>query len=142
MVRHPREWKWCGYDELIGTRKRYTVLSMDKVVELVGGGDREQFARDYAAALEEALDRGGLRREPHWTEAIAVGSKEYVTRIEEQIKGRIRTKTTETDDGAWEVHEPVAPYGRDAEVDEGVPYSQNLGMKIEHKRGVWVLNWA
>jgi hypothetical protein len=38
------------------------------------------------------------------------------------------------DDGAWEVHEPAAPYGRDAEVDEGVPYSHNLGMNIGRKR--------
>jgi len=32
--------------------------------------DRDEFARDYAAALKEAIDRGGLRCEPHdgaWT---------------------------------------------------------------------------
>jgi hypothetical protein len=105
---------------------------MDKVVELVGGGHRQQSARDYAAALEDALDRGRLRRAPHWTEAIAVGGKEYVTSIEAQIRGRIRTKTSEVAAGAREVREPAAPYGLDSEVDEGVPYSQNLGMRIEH----------
>jgi hypothetical protein len=142
VVRHPREWKWCGYDELIGTRKRYTVLSMDKVVELVGGGDREQFARDYAAALEDAIDRGDLRREPYWSESIAVGSKDYVSGIADQIKGRAKIKVKETDGGAWSVHEPVVPYGHDANEDEGVPYGQIPGTQIERKRGVWLLKWA
>jgi len=142
VVRHPREWKWCGYDELIGTRKRYTVLSMDKVVELVGGGDREQFARDYAAALEDAIDRGDLRPEPYWSESIAVGSKDYVSGIADQIKGRAKIKVKETDGGAWSVHEPVVPYGHDANEDEGVPYGQIPGTQIERKRGVWLLKWA
>jgi putative transposase len=49
-VKHPHEWKWGGYDELVGARRRYTVLRMDKLLELVGSGSREEFARDYAAA--------------------------------------------------------------------------------------------
>jgi len=115
---------------LTGARTRYTVLRIDKVLELVGAGGHEQFARDNAAALEEVIDRGGLRREPHWSEAIAVGSREYVAAIDDQIKGRIRTKTSESQDGSWSVREP------------GMAYGQNPGTKIEHKRGVWVLNWA
>ena len=103
---------------------------MDKLLELVGTDSREEFARDYAAALEDALDRDGLRREPHWTEAIAVGSREYVAAIDDQIKRRIRTKLSETHDGAWTVREPDPAYGQ-------IP-----GTKIERKRGVWVLNWA
>jgi len=114
----------------VGARTRYTVLRMDKLLELVGADIREGFVRDYAAALEDAIDRGGLRREPHWTEAIAVGSREYVTGIDDRIKGRMRTKLSETHDGAWSVREPEAAYGQ-------IP-----GTKIERKRGVWVLNWA
>jgi hypothetical protein len=50
--------------------------------------------------------------------------------IDDHIKGRIRTKLGETNDGAWSVREPEAAYG------------QISGTKIERKRGVWVLNWA
>jgi len=53
-----------------------------------------------------------------------------VIRIEAQIKGRMRTKLGETDDGAWTVREPEGPYG------------QIRGTKIERKRGFWVLNWG
>ena len=130
VVKHPRAWKWGGYDELVGTRTRHTVLRMDKMLELVGAGSREEFVRGYAATLEELIGRGGLRREPHWTESIAVGSREYVAAIDDQIKGRMRTKPSETQDGAWSVREPEAPYG------------QISGTKIERKRGAWVLRWV
>jgi putative transposase len=142
VVKHPREWKWSGYDELVGARARHTLLRMEKVIELTAGSDREQFARDYTAALDDAIDRGGLRREPHWTESIAVGSKEYVTAIREQIKGRRRTRTSETLDGAWEVHEPEATCGEVLPVEAAPPYGQIPDTKIERKQGVWVLNWA
>ena len=89
--------------------------------------ERRQFGDET-----DALDRGGLRREAYWTEAIAVGSKDYVTGIADGIKGRMRIKTNETDDGTWSVLEPEAPYGQDADVDERVPYCQILGTKIEH----------
>ena len=95
------------------------------------GGDRGQFARDYAAALEDAIDRGGLRREPHWSEAIAVGSKEYVTGIAKRIKGRMRIKINETADGAWAVHEAEATYGVASADDLEVPYGPIPGTKIK-----------
>jgi hypothetical protein len=56
--------------------------------------------------------------------------KEHVMGIEAQIKGRMRTKLREADDGAWSVCEPEGPYG------------QILGTKIERKQGFWVLNWG
>ena len=65
-----------------------------------------------------------------------------MTGIADGIKGRMRIKTNETDDGTWSVPEPESLCGQDVDVDDGVPYSQILGTKIEHKRGVWVLNWA
>ena len=29
VVSHPREWRWCGYDELTGTRKWYRIIDRD-----------------------------------------------------------------------------------------------------------------
>ena len=55
---------------------------------------------------------------------------------------RAKIKVNETDGGAWSVHEPVVPYGRDANAEEGVPYGRIPATKIERKRGVWVLDWA
>ena len=28
IVEHPRDWRWCGYDELVGIRKRYRLIDI------------------------------------------------------------------------------------------------------------------
>ena len=31
-VAHPRDWRWCGHDELIGKRKRYRIVDIDRLL--------------------------------------------------------------------------------------------------------------
>ena len=142
VVRHPSEWRWCGYDELVGSRAQHRVLDRAKILEVVGGGDWEGFRRDYAAAVEAALDRGGLRREPWWTEAIAVGSREYVLGIAERAKKRLRLKVREAYDGAWTVSDVEADQGELVDLYPPAPRGQDSALKIERAGGVWCLKWA
>jgi putative transposase len=142
-VKHPREWRWNGYDELVGTRAQHRVLDRSKILEVVGGGGGwEDFTRDYAAALEAALDRGGLRREPWWTESIAVGSKEYVLGIAERAKKRMRLKVREAYDGAWMVSDSAPERGDVLDMCLPLPRGQESGPKIERAGGLWCLKWA
>ena len=46
------------------------------------------FEQDYAGAVAGVLARGGLKREPKWTQAIAVGDEEYVRNIAAKVRGR------------------------------------------------------
>jgi putative transposase len=142
VVGHPREWRWCGHDELVGSRKQHLVLDRAKVLEIVEGGDWEDFNRDYAAAVEAALDRGRLGREPWWTESIAVGSREYVLRIAERARKRMRLEVQEAYDGAWMVCEPEAVYGDPSGEHLQILCGQESGLKIERAGGIWCLKWA
>ena len=99
VVKHPLEWKWCGYDELVGARSRYCVVDKPRVLEIVGG-TTEDLAHEYAAAVTEAFERGRIEREPHWTEAIAVGSEAYVKDVGEQMNSRYRLTVGKTPDGS------------------------------------------
>jgi hypothetical protein len=72
---------------------------------------------EYAAAIDEALSRSRLTREPQWTEAIGVGIKEFVTTIADRIRRRLRPYIGPTAEGAWMVREAEAPYGADAGAD-------------------------
>ena len=38
VVSHPREWEWCGYHELVGKRKRYRLVSQEKLLHLLLNG--------------------------------------------------------------------------------------------------------
>ena len=88
VVGHPREWPWCGYHELIGARRRYRVLDMDCVLQLFGDGSTVEFRDQYEAMIEKRIAKDLAKREPEWTESIAVGSEEFVRKVAQFIQGR------------------------------------------------------
>jgi hypothetical protein len=110
VVRHPSEWRWCGYDELIGKRKRYRLIDLDCVLKWFDGMSREKLKGQYRNAIELTIEREEMGRNPVWTESIAVGSEEFVKHISDQIQTRIRLKVDEVADGIWVVREPLVPY--------------------------------
>ncbi len=105
VVHHPREWRWCGYQELIGQRQRYRLLDLDQVVSQCGGGRLESFRRSYEAAISEAIDRRHLHREAWWTESIAVGRESSVRDIEQQTVRRVELTVEESAPSQWTVRE-------------------------------------
>jgi putative transposase len=109
-VRHPRDWRWCGFDELVGRRSRYRLLDRDKVAEYLTGGSGADWARDYEASVAEVLDRGRLVREPEWTESIGVGSRAFVDGIAAKIRWRARLEVSGSSGGSWTVREEAGRY--------------------------------
>ena len=109
-VSHPGAWAWCGYDELIGRRKRYRLLDLSRAVELLDctGGD---LASNYLAAIAENVAGGRLARESAWTESIAVGSQAFVEGIAAQIWNREELAPRQECGGRWVLGEAGAPYG-------------------------------
>ena len=75
------------------------------------GMSRREFAEVYELAIEEALDRRELQRNPIWTESIAVGSKAFISTVSKQLWNRTRLVESEVDAGIWTVREPSIPYG-------------------------------
>jgi putative transposase len=87
-VKHPQEWLWCGHQELMGLRRRYRVLDVERLLFLLGHAELGDFRRNYLAMIEERIARVHMLREPQWTECVAVGSEEFVRSIEPRIQGR------------------------------------------------------
>jgi putative transposase len=113
-VRHPADWRWCGYRELIGLRRRYRLLSRDRLSEMLGeapGGDL--FRRNYAEQIATRIQTDNLNRDPVWTECMAVGSQEYVRSIESRIRNRNKMEMEVYDQApqkAWVLKEARAQY--------------------------------
>jgi len=110
VVRHPGDWKWCGYSELVGERQRYRLLDMAEVLSLWEYDSVEDFKADYRRAIQEALEKRLLSREPHWTESIAVGSETFVKGVGEDTSNRIKLSYEEAGRSQWVVREARAPY--------------------------------
>lgn len=110
VVKHPREWRWCGYQEIAGLRQRYRILDVNELVAMGGWGSRENFAAWYDLDLEQALKAAELPREPVWTESIAVGSEAFVRKIASMLKQRRKLEVGEWGEASWYVRDAEEAY--------------------------------
>jgi len=104
VVKHPADWTWSGYGELMGWRKRNRLLDQEKLLWLLRCEDAAAFRKQFNWSLEEAMINDRLRREAKWSESIAVGDRAYVEAIEQQIRGRQQTQVEEQG-GSWILQE-------------------------------------
>jgi len=114
VARHPKDWPWCGYQEIAGQRRRYRILDLEELLRLRELGELSAFAEWYDVELDKALETTSGRREPHWTESIAVGSEGFVRRIAALSKDRKRLEVKEWTDASWYVRDPGAYYASPA----------------------------
>ncbi len=104
VVQHPRQWPWSGYEEMMGSKKRNRLLDVSKLLWLLRTDDVDAFRRNLDLALEEAITKRVLMREPMWTEALAVGGAAFVADMEGRIRNRQVTETVE-ESGTWVLRE-------------------------------------
>jgi putative transposase len=116
-VAHPREWKWCSHDELLGQRQRYRILNTERLIESLGIGTEQELRQWYTDAVEQRLASRQLQREAHWTDALAVGSREFVGRTTQEYGNRRSfdlEQVSSPDGQGWAVREAPAAYGSDS----------------------------
>lgn len=112
-VKHPREWRWCGYDELMGCRQRYTLLNTDSLQVSLGIRGRQDLRECYGNAIEKRLSEGHLAREEHWTTSLAVGTQDFIGYAEDLFKTRQKLTSAEVatgDSTTWTLYEEEIPY--------------------------------
>jgi putative transposase len=107
VVKHPGEWEWCGYSELMGRRRRNRLLDRGRVLELMGGVDLEDFRRHYEFLVEERIAKDQMKREPRWTESLGVGSEPFVRGLEPQIRNRRQVEVEPDGEAIWVLRETV-----------------------------------
>ena len=111
MVPHPSDWDWCGYRELMGIRKRYCLINMDMVLAQYQETSIDDFRSNYAFAIQDAINRQELQRDPAWTESIAVGTKSFVDEIQQATNNRTDFTIKEVSANKWTIKETTTPYG-------------------------------
>lgn len=85
VVDHPQEWRFCGYNELMGDRQRYRLIDKNSLMGLMRASDWGSWQKSYAQMIETALEKNGLARDRRWTESIAVGTDSFVKNIKEKL---------------------------------------------------------
>jgi len=125
VVTHPSEWPFGGYNEIENGRERYGLVDHKSLMDLLGIGRMEELKENYRGWVEESLVVKDGRREPRWTESIAVGSEGFVeyTKATLGIKG-IGREVIEKE-GVCELREPETHYRLNSGNRNGDLRSQN-----------------
>jgi putative transposase len=110
VVTRPEQWRWCAYQELIGTRQRFRLLDTERLVELLGLSSRGSLAEIHQQRILESIEGNRLAREGIWTESIAVGSQSFLREIVAKTRRRKRLSIASTGDGDWYVKEAPSSY--------------------------------
>ena len=112
VVEHPRDWAWVGFHEIMGRRKRYRLIDLERLCWRLRADNVEDVQRNLIASLAERIARDEVKREPCWTESLAVGSLGFVEKVEPLILLRRKTEMVSTADDVWVLQEVVIPYGQ------------------------------
>jgi putative transposase len=119
IVDHPSQWKWCGYNEIQNPRRKNVIIDYEKLFELSGFETYGVFQSAHKQWIDYTLTNDELKRESHWTQSIATGSKSFVQEIHSKLGIRARGKQiVETSDG-YQVCEEISSYNAFFDTEKG-----------------------
>ncbi len=110
VVSHPAEWTHGSYREIQDPKERYRIVDRVALCELLGVSDAN-LAGVQNEWIEAKLRRGPVAREPHWSEAIAVGGRSFVEAVRDDLGDRARYRRLENASGCIVLKEAPAAYG-------------------------------
>ena len=80
-------------------------------MDMLGIIDQEQMCRSHTKWVEEILKKGSNKREPKWTESIAIGSKGFVEETQTKLGIKAKGRNVVANNEAYELRESKVPYG-------------------------------
>jgi putative transposase len=111
IVTHPSEWPFCGYNEIQNPRKRYSIIDYESLIDLFNAQNMDELKKTYRGWVEEALEKQSYcKREPGWTESIAVGSEGFVRQTKAGLGIKAIGREAIGEKGVCELREPEIPY--------------------------------
>src|SRR5262249_39984784 len=110
VVDHPRQWGDAGYREIQQSPARYRIIDREALCGLRGVPDKRlaSLQNDW---IDATLASGRTEREPQWSEAVAVGRRSFVERVQHELGTRASYRQVAGTDGASVLREPTPPFG-------------------------------
>ena len=115
QVAHPGDWRWCGYREVAGLRRRYRILDRECLVEKLQARNFGEIWETYCGLIHEKVEGQRLARDLRWSEPVTVGSEGFVREVAEQLGRRrqIEVRPVEpADRQTWHAPEVAPQYNR------------------------------
>jgi REP element-mobilizing transposase RayT len=110
VVQHPSDWKESGFCELQNPPQRYSIIDLERLMQLLGFHSLMKMQQTYSSWVESLLNSGENKRNGCWTESIAVGSEDYAQRVKNDLGVRAKSREVLPEDDAYMLKEPRVPY--------------------------------
>lgn len=110
VVNHPSEWHFGGYNEIQCPRRKCVLVAYEKLAELSGYDDYDTFRQSHREWVNGSLADGNNACDDKWTRSIAVGSKQFVQQIKEELGWKALGRQTRKRSGGYELREGMVPY--------------------------------
>jgi hypothetical protein len=135
VMKHPSEWPHGGYHEIQDPPKRYAIMDLEGLQELLRFRSREDLAAAYRGWIEAAVNKRAYNSEAKWTESIAVGIDLFVIATKEKLGIKGKAREVVGSDGSYELRESSVPYRDMSGHDNDVLRLQNevRGFIEEHR---------
>lgn len=100
VVRHPMDWPFCGFQEILGKKTRDCLIEKKLLMDLLGITNTAELRVVYQEWITEALESKDQARKPIWTESVAVGRAAFIEKIRSDLGLKIlhREKLLDTAD--------------------------------------------
>ena len=109
-VYHPSLWKVSGYNEIQQPPSRYRIIDHQILAELFNLRDATSLQQYHDEWVETQLAKEQPKRDPKWTQALAVGSETFVKNFQKQQNIKARYRTIKNTDDTFTVKEPRTAY--------------------------------
>jgi putative transposase len=101
VVDHPVKWVNSGYHEIQQPRKRYSLIDLSGLVALCGFSKLADFQQAHRQWIEAALQDNLPVRDARWSEAVAVGSLDFVENVKTELGIKALYRELEQVDGTY-----------------------------------------
>lgn len=109
VVKHPSEWETCGYHEIQEPPRRYRIIDREALAEALGLSSSDELAATQRHWIEEQLHHD-QQRQPWWSEALAVGRRDFVAQVQTDLGIRARHRSIESTADGYMLRDPAASY--------------------------------
>ena len=114
VVKHPEDWPFGGYRHIFSPPKRYRLTDNKKLMELLNIRKIEGLRETYRKWIDSAILHREIKRQPQWTESIAVGGKVYVEKVKDQMGYKAIGRKVIENGGSFILKETQPPYQSDS----------------------------
>ena len=98
----------------MGHRSRYRLLDLERLSWRLGRASVEEARRQVEMGLAERMARDEVQRLGYWTEALGVGSREFLEKHRRLILSRMETEIVEVEGPGLNVlREAAISYGQE-----------------------------